>query len=258
MTGRRLLPGLLIAMTGGGAPAQETSPTLDPRIDAVLTRLERRSDGLRDIQCRVTFLEDDQMNLVRRSKTGTLRFLMLDPNPHFLIHFERTETDGVIGKQEWYLFDGLWFYQGLERILQVTKQEIARPGEKMDLFDLERAPFPLPFGQKKETILRSFEVELAEPTPADPPETDHLVCVPRPGTRMSRKYDRLDFFVRRDVDLPSRIVASQNGGLEIKTADFPDLTTKSINSGLTAKDIGAPDRWKKDGYKVVEEKLIGD
>ena len=222
------------------------------QIDGILTRLEKRSDGLTDIRCSVRLVEDDQMNLSKQTKHGRILFMITEPNPHFMIHFDKTEVDGILGKKEWYLFDGRWLYQALERLQQVTKQEIAAPGEKIDMFNLERTPFPVPFGQKKETMLRHFDIKLMPPSGGDPPGTDHLVCVPKTDSEMRRRYDRVEFFVLKDVHLPARIVVTRNEGLEVTTADFPDLSAKSINAGVTAGDFERPSAWKK--YKeIVEE-----
>jgi len=234
-------------------PAAPASPDA-VRIDEILTRLQARSDGLKDIRCNVRFVEDDQINLARRTKTGRVLFQMTDPNPLFMIHFASTEMDGVAGKREWYLFDGQWLHQAIERTAQVTKQELARPGDKLDFFDLEKAPFPLPFGQKKESILRNFDVVLAPPAAGDPPETDHLVCIPKPDSRLYRNYQRIEFFVNRIVNLPSRIVVTKSDGMEINTADFPDLNPASINVGLKPGDFDKPAEWKN--YKEVVEELL--
>ncbi len=225
----------------------------EARIDEILTQLEKRSDGLKDIRCKVKFIEDDQINLSKRTKLGRILFQMTEPNPHFLVHFEKTEVDGLRGKQEWYLFDGQWLHEALERIEQVTRREIVRPGERIDLFDIEKTPFPLPFGQKKDKILRNFDVALAPPAVGDPPHTDHLVCIPKPGSRMDGKYDRLEFFIRRDIHLPCRIMVTKSGGLEVNTAEFPDLSEGSINTGVKKKDFKRPAAWKK--YKEVVEPL---
>jgi len=251
----KLTGGLVCLMFGTWTLAGEPGGPDSSRIDEILTRLEKRSEGLKDIRCQVKFVEDDRLNLAKRTKSGKILVLMTDPNAHFLIHFEETEADGVLGKQEWYLFDGQWLYQGLERIKQVTKQEIAKPGEKKDMFDLENAPFPVPFGQKKDTILRNFDVTLAAPAPGDPAETDHLVCIPKPGSRMDRKYDKLELFVLREVNLPGRIVVTKNDGQEINVANFPDLTKKSINAGVVEKDLAKPTAWQKDGYTEVVEPM---
>jgi hypothetical protein len=223
------------------------------RIDQILTRLERRSDGLNDIRCKVRYTEKDDINLTERIKHGTILFLITKPNPKFLIHFERTAVDGILGKQEWYLFDGRWLFEAVERLKQVTQREIAGEGERIDLFDLERAPFPLPFGQHKETILRNFHVELIPPAKGDPPDTDHLKCIPKPNSRMFNEYDRLDFFVHQDLHLPTRIVVTRNKGLEANTAEFPDLTEESINTGVTEEYFTPRSAWNS--YKTVVEPM---
>ena len=221
-------------------------------IDRILTQLEKRSDGLKDIRCNVVFVEEDGINLTKRTKYGNILFMITEPNPHFMIYFEKTEVDGVLGKREWYLFDGRWLHEAIERIEQVTKREIARSQEKVDLFDLETSPFPLPFGQKKAKILKNFDVTLAPPGEHDPLHTDHLVCVPKPESRLHDKYDRLEFHVHQSLHLPIRVVVIKNDGLETIRADFPDLTEKSINAGVKKKDFARPAAWKK--YKeVVEE-----
>ena len=222
------------------------------RIDQILTQLQERSDGLNDLRCKVEFIEDDRINLSKRKKYGDILFMITEPNPHFMIHFKRTEMDGVLGKREWYLFDGRWLHEAIERIEQVTKREIAKPGEKIDLFDLETAPFPLPFGQKKEKILNNFDVALVPPAEHDPPHTDHLRCTPKAGSRLHGKYDRLEFYVHQSLHLPTRVVVTKNDGLEIIRADFPGLTEGSINAGVRKTDFAHPAAWKK--YKeVIEE-----
>ena len=223
------------------------------RIDEILTALEKRSDGLADIRCKVKFVEYDRINLSNGRKSGHILFLITEPNPRFLIYFERSDRDGVAGKKEWYLFDGRWLHQAIERLEQVTKQEVARPGEKVDLFDLERAPFPLPFGQKKDQILANFDVTLVPPQPGDPADTDHLLCLPKPESNMHGRYEKLEFYVRRDIHLPSRVIITKNEGLEVHRADFPDLSADSINTGVTEKDFARPRAWRN--YKEVVEEL---
>lgn len=223
------------------------------RVGDILSALEKRSDGLKDIHVNLRFVEDDQINLTKRTKIGQLKFMVTDPNPLFAIHFEKTEVDGILGKREWYLFDGRWLYEANERLQQVTQREFARPGDKINLFDLETAPFPLPFGQKKETILRNFNVQLKAPTAGDPPSTDHLVCTPKPESKFYGKYDKLEFFIHQTIHLPSRIVITKNEGLEINTAEFPGLSEKSINTGVKEKEFSPQREWKN--YRIVKEVL---
>lgn len=251
----RHCPQLLLVLCGLfclGADPRPGSADEAERVDRILTQLQARSDGLKDIKTAVRFVEEDRVNLTKRTKIGTATFLMSKPNPRFMIYFERTEADGVLGKQEWYLFDGRWLYETIERTGQVTQREFAAPGETIDLFDLETTPFPLPFGQKKASILKNFHVSLVPPQPGDPPNTDHLHCEPKADSRFHGKYDAIEFFVHRDLHLPTRIEVSKNDGFEGITADFPELTERSLNSGLTLKDFEPPRAWREKFKWVVE------
>lgn len=235
------------------APAKATTARNDQKIDQILTRLEERNETLRDIQCKIEFVEKDEVNISKRKKSGTVQFMAADPNPLFMIHLERGEADGVLLRQEWYLFDGRFLFEAVERRKHVTKREIVRPGEKRDFFDLEKTPFPLPFGQKKASILKHFDITLAKSQASDPPQTDHLICVPKATSRLYRKYDRLDMFVHRQVHLPIRIVVVKNDGYETQTANFPDLSIESINTGLSKADFKKPKAWI--GYEEDVEML---
>lgn len=246
----------VIFFAGALAPANPppAPPAPTPEIDRILTNQQKRSDGLKDIRCDVVFTDDDKINQTQNKKSGRIVVAVRQPNANFLVHFDRTELDGVRGRQEWYLFDGVWFFQAVERLEQVTKQRIAGSGQEIDLFDIENAPFPMPFGQKKENILRNFDVRLMEPTGGDPPDTDHLICNPKPTSRLSRRYDQLDLFIDRSLHLPKRIVVTKNNGMEISTAEFPDLSEKSINTGVNDDDFNKPRAWSK--YKEVVEELV--
>ena len=50
-----------------------------------------------------------------------------------------------------------------------------------------------------------------------------------------------------------RIVVTRNEGLEINTAEFPDLAPSALNVGLRADDFQLPRECRR--YKVVVEAL---
>lgn len=251
----RMVSALMLSPAGIAWAQQKPVPKAPtPEIDRILTAQQKRSDGLKDIRCDVVFTDVDKINLTTNKKTGRILVAVKRPNANFLVHFEKTEVDGTRYKQEWYLFDGVWFHQAVERLERVTKQLIAGSGQEIDLFDIEKAPFPMPFGQKKENILRNFDVRLAEPTGGDPPNTDHLICNPKPKSSLRRRYEQLDLYIDRKLSLPKRIVVTKNNGMEISTADFPDLSEKSINNGLDDDDFKQPRAWSK--YKEVIEDIV--
>ena len=237
--------------------AQEKTEPDNPdqaKIEEILTRLEERGDSLKDIRCRVYYEEEDKINLSTTKKEGGILFMKAEPNPRFLISFDRTIVDGQLRQKEWYLFDGLWLHEAKERIRTVTKREMVRADERIDLFDIETAPFPLPFGQKKDVILEQFKVTLAPPAPEDPEKTDHLICIPRPGSRMARKYEQLEFFIHQEFDLPSRIVVKKSR-YQTTLARFEGLDGDALNSGLAEGDFAPLSAWRR--YKETVEKLGG-
>ena len=136
------------------------------------------------------------------------------------------------GWQEWYLFDGRWLYDVREQHQQVVKQEIARKGEKLNLFDIETSPFPLPFGQDKEKILTNFDVRYEPPGEEEWPNMDHLVCVPKETSRMHGRIDKVDFFISQIEHLPFEIIVTKNKGLETTTIRFPGSVRNASTRGL--------------------------
>ncbi len=256
-----LLTSLLIAQAPPEKPPADAPSTaapaereaVDPKIDAILMRLEKRGEGLKDIACRVEYVEDDQINLSQQKKSGSIRFLLTERNPVFMIQFDKTVVDGLLGKREWYYFDGRWLWRALERTRTVNKQELVPEGEVIDLFDIESTPFVLPFGQKRDEILLNFTLKLEEPAAGDPKDVDHLLCTPRAGSRLADRYQQVHLFVHREVGLPVRIVTVRTGGYVRETADFPDLGERSLNAGLSAKDFAPLKEWRE--YEISAEPL---
>ncbi|MCC7290702.1 MAG: hypothetical protein IT449_01420 [Phycisphaerales bacterium] len=247
------------------APAPQTPPSepapappapTPSRVEAILDALQKAGEELKDIRCRVVYDEDDQVNLSRKRREGVILFKKGEPNPRFFITFDRLVQDGKAAKEQkkvWYLFDGRNLLEARESTTTVIESEVAKPGDKVDFFDLDKTPFPLPFGHKKEYILERFDVSLVDAQPGDPPDSDHLVCTPKPNTRMASKFRKLEFHVGRAARLPIRIKAVSADGYKVTTADFPDLSEKSINPNLKDADFAEPGEWKK--YKRTREKL---
>ncbi len=239
------------------APATAPAAPIDPELEGILDRLERRGDTVSDLSCKV---RQEMKGLTVGeliTKEGELRYLRGTEgnNPRFYIHFTKITQDDFPIKPEWYVFDGRWFIEAKESTRNVIRREIVRPGEKLNLFSVENSPFPLPFGQKKAEILRNFDVKLVAPEPKDPPDSRHLMCIPKPGTPKEQEYKEIDFYIDPKLDLPVKIVAYRKTGekvSEIHTVTFPGLDNKCINKGLPASDF---EYRVPAGWSVSEERL---
>ena len=241
-------------------PASAPATSVDPEVEKILDRLEKRGDTVSDLSCKVRQEMLGKAIGETITKEGELKYLRGADgnNPRFLIHFTKITQDDFPIKPEWYIFDGRWFIDAKESTKVVNRREIVGPGQKIDLFSVEDSPFPLPFGQKKLEILKNFEVKVVPrgvKDPADTNDSKHLLCIPKPGTQKEREYKEIHFYVDPKLDLPKTIVAYRKTGnkvSEIQTVAFPDLTQKSINRGLpvSAFDFKVPVGWS-----VSEERL---
>jgi len=254
--------GVLAARAASGVPA--TAPTsgpmhaLDPKLEAILDRLERAGQAIHDLRVPVRYQVDDLIIGDTLVKTGEVLFRKEKPNAKFLIRFDETRQEDVRDRsKQWHLFDGRWYVEAQEKTKTIIRREIVPPGKKIDPFRIGQGPFPLPFGQKKQDILTHFVVRLVPPKPGDPPRTDHLVCIPREGSSMADRYRRLEFFVSRKVDLPVRIVAEMKNEDKRIMVDFPGLEDrdKHINTGLPGSAVTERAIPKRSDWVLHEEPL---
>lgn len=223
----------------------------DPKIDAILDRLEEKGKAIKGLACKLTYkfvtvdpVEDAQ------TKEGELLYAVDQPNSKFLIHFNRLIAEGVSAERhEYFLFDGLWLVERNDKARTVIRRQIVRPGEQFDPFKLGKGPFPLPFGQKRADILKNFKVVAERFKLGDPVNADHLRCVPLPDAELAARYSRVDIFVSRDSELPVRIVTERLADGNRTEVDF-----KEIN----ANEAPASSRFRIDvpeGFSVSEEPL---
>ncbi len=212
---------LLAAGVAAGGQTPETQPALSPssgdeQVDRILTRLENREiHHLKsDLTWRIEYIYEEPEDA--QTKRGEIWYQQDRPVSRFLVSFREKIVGGRRQKlDERHLFDGCWYVhlQGDSR--HITRREIRRPTDPGDPFKLGQGPFPVPFGQRRQDILREFEVRRVEPAPTDPPDTDHLELRPRPGTETSKTYKVVHFWIAGsgpEAGLPVRVRATKLDG----------------------------------------------
>lgn len=232
-----------VGLTSSTQPASKPAERLDPQADAILQRLEQRGQSIDDLSARLTWELFDEIVEERQVRHGQVFYRRDKPNARFLIRFDDLVIGGRIRPQkEWHLFDGQWYIEKRELTKSVIKRQVVPPGRTIDPFKLGQGPFPLPFGQKKADILRYFRVEWVGPAKGDPPDSDHLRLLPRPGTEMAQRYRRLEFYIDRQSDLPVRVRIFQRDD-KIVTVSFADL---AANTGLAGSrfELDVPKDWE--------------
>lgn len=234
-----------------------TPAALDPRLDEILTRLE--SQKVASLAAEVSWQQQYVIDLPEdaTTKIGRIWYQDVKPVARFVIHFTRSIASGRRDTlDERHMFDGEWYTEMQSRSKSFVRQQVRRATDPGDPYRIGQGVFPLPFGQKKEDIVREFVAALVDPLPADPPDTDHVRLTPRPGTRIGEVYGQMDFFVSRRGDLaglPIRVrVAKKDGAGKVNatiTITFDDVR---LNTGVedSVFDLQPPD-----GYQVTVEPL---
>jgi len=256
-----MITGLLSAVAAWGqtapASAPATATALDPELDRILTQVEQRR--VQDLHARLSwrqeYVVDEPGEAV--TKCGEIWYQQAEPVARFLIHFNEWRRGGEKRKlDERHLFDGCWYVEVQSQTKTVQRREVRRPDDPGDPYKVGEGAFPLPFGQKKEDILREFEVALLSPADDDPPNTDHLRLTPRAGTRTGREYKELEFWVDRSgptVGLPLKVrVAKLDGTGRLNSHITIVFSEPQLNRGLRPDtfEIKTPA-----GYTEMVEKL---
>ena len=218
------------ALRLSGAGSETAAP--DPVVDRILTRLEdRRVPDLRaKVQWKLEYVVDDEAEV----KLGQLWFKDAPPVAQFKAHFTaKISGDRRQELDEQHMFDGHWYTELQSQGKTLTRREIRAPNDRRDPYRLGEGAFPLPFGQRKADILREFEVSLVAPDAKnDPPDTDHLKLVPRPGSQTYDTYQSVEFWIARE--------GANIAGLPVKVRVGKLDGEGSLNSHITVV-FGSPE-----------------
>ncbi len=242
------------AATGPGALS-------DPKVDEILTRLEKRT--VSDLSAKLRW---ENWHVIdppdeRSVKKGEILYKDRDPVPVFIVHFKKKSMGRRSQRaDERHLFDGRWYVELNAETKTVTRREVRRPDDPASPYKIGEGPFPVPFGQKKADILREFEVRLDPPNAnqqvPDPKDTDHLVLKPRPGTRSAERFKQLDFWIRRkgpESGLPVKVKVAKLDGTG-RANDEVTVTFEKIRLNTSIPD----DRFEVKtprGYEEIRELL---
>jgi hypothetical protein len=127
------------------------------------------------------------------------------------VHFETLKLgSGPNTRQrEDYTFDGYWAVEAKHGVKQLTRWQVAAPGERVQALRIGKGAFPpLPFGQKAQEVLEYYEAALRPAEKTDPAGSDHLELVARRDRRNELDFVYLDVWVGRTSGLPVKVVGT--------------------------------------------------
>ena len=167
------------------------------------------------------------------SRTGWIAYQRGDQKQpaRFRVHFDtlRQGEGRSVKDQLDYAFDGRWLTVVKHRIKQIARYEIVAEGEKAQPLKLGKGPFPLPFGQEADDVIKFFVPTTRPLGPGavrdgEPKDTDYLKLVPRPLYRKRMSFTRLEMWVSRKRFLPVKII-SRDHSKNTTTVVFKNIKT---------------------------------
>ena len=214
--------------------------TVDSSTDEVLDRLHEVGRDLKTFTVKVVLRETDRVAQDTWSRSGEVVYeKKASGDARLRMSFTTRTQDGVTQQQQRdYVLDNGWLTDRDTIRKQETTQQILRPGEKANLLKLGEGPFPLPIGQTREDVQRSFEVARVAVDKDAPASTTHILLTPRAGTRFERKFKTIDIWVDLASGMPRRIETIDVNDTMRKRADLLEF---KANIPVTDAQFALPD-----------------
>ena len=230
------------AIAACAAQAATTRPaplSAQSSVDQILDALDARGENIRDFSAKVILTDTDESSGDSTVNIGTvvLRRKSADDARIRVAFTERRLGDKIFPADHQYTLDnGILDDRDYLKKHQ-TRTQVLKPGQKLDLFKLGQGPFPLPLGQKREDVLKLFDVAKVDPTNDDPPGTVHIRLTPKEGTQFANQFKTIDIWADITTEMPRRIQTEDINQTTTRTTDLSDV---KLNAGASDKDFAQP------------------
>ena len=236
----------------GGAAA--TRPAVDPAAMKILKDLEAAGDKHKTIRADIDYHVVMRALGDSETRTGWVAYRKGDAKTPtmFRITFETLKQGAgrKLRARVDYAFDGQWFTVAKHKIKTMTLFQLAAKGQRIEPLRIGRGPFPLPFGQKADDVLKYFQPTTRPPTSSDPKGTRYLRLTTRARYRKSMSFERLELWIEPKTSLPVKI-RSRDKSRNVTTVTFKNVKT---NLKLPADTFRIP---RKLGWEVHRRPLKG-
>jgi len=214
-------------------PAEEAPPPAD--VVEVLDKMDAAGKDFKTVRAKFDYELNQTLYEDVQKRKGELVYRM--PN---LLRFEFTDKP-----QETFVFDGRVLYHKKDATKQLIVWELRLPTEpQVESLELGKTPFPLPFGQKKEQVLKFFTAARdAKEEAADKDKRAVLALTPKKGAELAKDYKKVLLWVDTKTWIPTRARLFDMSD-NVTTVDFRDIET---NKDLDAKQFlrpSVPQEWE--------------
>lgn len=138
---------------------------------------------------------------------------------------KRISGNKVFAEKKDYLLAGTDLTERDFALKKQTIRQVRQPGQKLNLFKLGEGPFPLPIGQKREDVLKEFDVK-------ELPNSDGKVLAivelkPKAGNKLADKFESITVAIDRDSKLPGLITTVSPKAVETNEVRLTNVRTNT-------------------------------
>jgi outer membrane lipoprotein-sorting protein len=207
--------------------------------DDVLDGLQGSGKDLKSFKADVKMTIDDVIMGTSTTEFGKTWFQTKpagDSVMHIALDHKTVGKKEFPDKRDYLLRDG-WLTMRDDASKKETRIQLAPAGQKVNLFQLGKGPFPLPIGQDKKDVHAQFDVKIIPHDKDDPAGTIHLQLTPKPGTQLDDTFSTIDVWVDCKTRMPARMGTFNKKQTEYKTTD---LTNLKLNPEIAPGDVTLP------------------
>jgi hypothetical protein len=190
-------------------PESPAPPKTDPKARAILDRLEASGKTYTALRADVDYTVVSRLTGDEEIRTGWIAFQnAVGKTPaKFRISFETLQLGGEKKTKTKldYIFDGRWGIRANHKTRTITRFQVVAEGETTEPLRIGKGPFPVPFGQKADEVVRLLEAATREPAEDDPPDCDYLKLIPHKEHEGDFNFTRMELWVNQKTNLPAQI-----------------------------------------------------
>ena len=211
----------------------KSSDDVQPDAMAILLALQAAGQQYPTVQADVEFHELLAELGDEQTRTGWVAYqgaVGEDP-AKFRIHFDRLRLGlGRPSKEKVdYAFDGHWFSVAKHKIKDMQHYQVVPAGGQAQPLKLGKGPFPVPFGQRADDVVKYCNVTTRASSEGDPANTDYLKCITRREYRDEINFRKLEMWIDRATHLPVKI-ASTDASKTILTVTFSNIKPRPASA----------------------------
>ena len=240
------------ATAATAATAAAAAPTPDPATMKILRDLEAAGDKYHTIKADVDYKVINRVLGDSEERTGWVAYSKGDANTpsKFRVSFETLQLRGgpKTAEKVDYVFDGLWLTVVKHKIKNITMYQLAAKGQKVEALKIGKGPFPVPFGQSANDMVKYFETSTREPVESDPKGTIYLRLITRKKYADEMPTTRMEMWIDAKTHLPVKL-KSYDKNKNLTTATFKDIQT---NQAVKEDVFRVP---RPAGYETIRRPL---